>query len=116
MPENVHVQLIDDCYNCFNDGVTKIGKHIILCLFRKKLYILDFILVYEDRRATTIDELMISLPPSVNNEENDRLALALQKQKDRHRLFKRRFLGNLSKLGLLMETVCLNEYFLFNRK
>jgi hypothetical protein len=47
----------------------------------------------------------------VNSEESDRLALALQKQKDRHRLFKRRFLGNLSKIGLLMETVCLNKYF-----
>jgi hypothetical protein len=49
---------------------------------------------------------MVSLPPVVNNDENEKLALALQKQKDRHRVFKRRFLGNLSKIGLLMETVC----------
>ena len=25
MPENVNVQLKDDSYNCFNDGITKIG-------------------------------------------------------------------------------------------
>ncbi|CAF1002327.1 unnamed protein product [Adineta ricciae] len=88
MQENVNVNLIDECYNCFNDGVTKI----------------DFILVYEDRRATTVDELMLSLPPTVASEESDRIALAIQKQKDRHKLFKKRFLGNLSKMGLLMET------------
>jgi len=49
---------------------------------------------------------MVSVPPVVNNDENEKLALALQKQKDRHRVFKRRFLSNLSKIGLLMETVC----------
>jgi hypothetical protein len=47
---------------------------------------------------------MISSQPAVTNEENEKLALALQKQKDRHRLFQRRFLSNLSKKGLLMET------------
>ncbi len=26
MSENVHIQLIDECYNCFNDGITKIGE------------------------------------------------------------------------------------------
>ena len=93
MPENVNIQLLDDCYNCFNDGITKI----------------DYILVYEDKRATTVDELMVSIAPTVNSEESDRIAIALQKQKDRHRLFKRRFLGNLSKIGLLMETVCLKK-------
>lgn len=90
MLENVHVELIDECYNCFNDGITKI----------------DFILVYEDKRATTVDELMLSIPPSTINEENEKLAIALQKQKDRHKLFKKRFLANLVKIGLLMETVC----------
>ncbi len=69
--------------------------------------ILDYILVYEDKRATTVDELMVSIaPPTANNDENEKLALALQKQKDRHRVFKRRFLMNLLKKGLLMETVC----------
>ncbi len=52
---------------------------------------------------------MVPLPSIVNNDENERIAIALQKQKDRHRLFKRRFISNLSKLGLLMETVCLND-------
>jgi hypothetical protein len=52
---------------------------------------------------------MVPLSTVANNDENERLAIALQKQKDRHRLFKRRFLSNLSKLGLLMETVCLND-------
>ncbi|CAF1280566.1 unnamed protein product [Adineta steineri] len=88
MPEHAYVQLVDDCYNCFNDGITKI----------------DFILVYEDKRATTVDQLMISIPPTETTEEQDRIAIALKKQKDRHRLFKKRFLGNLSKIGLLMET------------
>ena len=106
MAENVYVKLVDDCYNCFNDGMTKIGTggHVTESGVRQ-LIVLDFILVYEDKRATTIDELMISLPPMANNEENDRIALALQKQKDRHKLFKKRFLGNLSRMGLLMETV-----------
>jgi len=27
MSENVHVELIDQCYNCFNDGITKIGRN-----------------------------------------------------------------------------------------
>ena len=49
---------------------------------------------------------MLSLPPTVASEESDRIALAIQKQKDRYKLFKKRFLGNLSKIGLLMETVC----------
>ncbi|CAF0838974.1 unnamed protein product [Rotaria sp. Silwood1] len=88
MSETVHIQLLDDCYNCFNDGKTKI----------------DYILVYEDKRTTTTDELVISLSTTMNNDENEKLALALQKQKDRRRLFKRRFLSNLSKIGLLMET------------
>ncbi|CAF4012929.1 unnamed protein product [Rotaria sordida] len=88
MSEPVQVQLLDNCYNCFNDGKTKI----------------DYILVYEDKRTTTIDELMISLPSTVNNDENEKLAIELQKQKDKRRLFKRRFLSNLSKIGLLMET------------
>ena len=69
-------------------------------------FFVDYILVYEDKRATTVDQLIVSLPPPGNNDENEKLALALQKQKDRYRLFKRRFLGNLSKIGLLMETVC----------
>ncbi|CAF4354157.1 unnamed protein product, partial [Adineta steineri] len=73
MPEHAYVQLVDDCYNCFNDGITKI----------------DFILVYEDKRATTVDQLMISLPPTETTEEQDRIAIALKKQKDRHRLFKK---------------------------
>ncbi|CAF2635710.1 unnamed protein product [Rotaria sp. Silwood2] len=88
MFETAHVQLLDDCYNCFNDGETKI----------------DYILVYEDKRTTTVDELMISFSATVNNDENEKLALALEKQKNRRRLFKRRFLNNLSKIGLLMET------------
>ena len=67
-------------------------------------FILDYVLVYEDKRATTVDELIVSVPqPTVAN--NEKLALALQKQKDRHRIFKRRFIENLSKIGLLMETV-----------
>ena len=74
------------------------------------LSISDYILVYEDKRATTVDQLMVSMPPAVNNDESEKLAIALQKQKDRHRLFKRRFLANLSKLGLLMETVCSNDF------
>jgi hypothetical protein len=49
---------------------------------------------------------MISLPPASINDESEKLAIALRKQKDRHRLFKKRFLANLSKIGLLMETVC----------
>ena len=53
---------------------------------------------------------MLTIPPTVNTEESDRVAIALQKQKDRHRLFKRRFLGNLSKIGLLMETVYVKRY------
>lgn len=66
----------------------------------------DYILVYEDRRATAVDELMVSIqPPTTTNEENERTNLALQKQKDRHRLYKRRFLSNLSRIGLIMETV-----------
>jgi hypothetical protein len=44
-------------------------------------------------------------PPAANNDENERLALELQKQKDQYRIFQKRFLGNLSKIGLLMETV-----------
>lgn len=57
---------------------------------------------------------MVSLQAPVgNNDENDKIAIALQKQKDRHRLFKRRFLANLAKLGLLMETVCLIKVTLF---
>lgn len=28
MSENVNVELIDDCYNCFNDGITKIGEEM----------------------------------------------------------------------------------------
>ncbi len=75
---------------------------------------LDYILVHEDKRAATVDQLMISLPPVVNNDENEKLAIELQKQKDRHRLFKRRFLSNLSKIGLLMETVC--SRFCFTKK
>ncbi|CAF3569598.1 unnamed protein product, partial [Rotaria sp. Silwood2] len=78
MFETAHVQLLDDCYNCFNDGETKI----------------DYILVYEDKRTTTVDELMISFSATVNNDENEKLALALEKQKNRRRLFKRRFLNN----------------------
>lgn len=31
MSENVQVQLIDECYNCFNDGVTRIGEEIYCC-------------------------------------------------------------------------------------
>ena len=65
----------------------------------------DYVIVHEDKRATTVDQLMMTPPPAVNNEESERLALALQKQKDRHRLYKRRFLANLSRIGLLMETV-----------
>jgi hypothetical protein len=49
---------------------------------------------------------MLSIsPPTGNSDENEKLALALQKQKDRHRIFKKRFIRNLSKIGLLMETV-----------
>ena len=65
----------------------------------------DYILVYEDRRATAVDQLMVSIQPATNNDESERMALALQKQKDRHRLYKRRFLSNLSRIGLVMETV-----------
>ena len=110
MSEIVNVQLKDDSYNCFNDGITKIGQRFsksarergrLSCTFSP----LDFMLVYEDKHATTVDQLMISLPPAANNDENERIALALQKQKDRHRLYKRRYLTNLSRLGLLMETV-----------
>jgi hypothetical protein len=67
--------------------------------------ILDYVLVYEDKRATSVDQLLIPMPTTVNNDENERIALALQKEKDRHRLYKRRYLSNLSRLGLLMETV-----------
>lgn len=70
---------------------------------------LDFIIVYEDKRATTVDELLIAVPTNAVNEESERMAMALQKQKDRNRLFKKRFLRNLAKLGLVMETVRLRE-------
>ena len=70
---------------------------------------LDYILVYEDKRATTIDELAMNIAPPVNNEENDKITLELQKQKTRHRMFKRRFLVNLAKVGLVMETVYFEE-------
>lgn len=112
MSENVQVQLIDECYNCFNDGVTKIGEEIV---FSRELIdvewkaFLDYILVYEDKRATTIDELAMNIAPPVNNEENDKITLELQKQKNRHRMFKRRFLVNLAKVGLVMETVDFEE-------
>lgn len=106
MPENVNVQLKDDSYNCFNDGITKIGLgNRSLRSFSPTSIPLDYILVYEDKRATTVDQLLISLTPVVNNDENEKLALALQKEKDRHRLYKRRYLSNLSRLGLMMETV-----------
>ncbi|CAF3489064.1 unnamed protein product [Rotaria socialis] len=88
MSESVHLLLQDDSFNCFNDGKSKI----------------DYILVYEDKDTATIDELILPMPPGVNSEENDRLTLALQKEKDKRQLFKRRFLSNLSKIGLLMET------------
>ncbi|CAF2057104.1 unnamed protein product [Rotaria magnacalcarata] len=88
MSETVHVLLQDDCFNCFNDGKSKI----------------DYILVYEDKHTGTIDELILPVPSGVNSEENDRAALALQKEKDKRQLFKRRFLSNLSKIGLLMES------------
>lgn len=55
---------------------------------------------------TIVDELVIGVSPTGNNDEIDQLALKLQKQKDRRRLFQRRFLSNLSRIGLLMETVC----------
>lgn len=53
----------------------------------------------------TIDELALTIAPPVNNDENEKIALELKKQKDRHRIFKRRFLANLRRIGLLMETV-----------
>ena len=65
-------------------------------------------LVYEDKIAATVDELVISMPIGGNTDENEKAAMALQKQKDRHRLYKRRFLANLSRLGLIMETVNLH--------
>lgn len=40
MSENVQVQLIDECYNCFNDGVTKIGEEI--CCWIERLRWNDF--------------------------------------------------------------------------
>ena len=52
---------------------------------------------------------MISLTTAVNNDESDKLTLELKKQKDKHHLFKSRFLSNLSKIGLEMETVRLNK-------
>lgn len=67
--------------------------------------ILDYVLVFEDKRAMTIDELAVTIAPPVNNDENEKIALELKKQKDRHRVFKRRFLTNLTRMGLLMETV-----------
>ena len=33
MSENIHVELRDECYNCFNDGKTKIGKNSLLLVF-----------------------------------------------------------------------------------
>ena len=108
MPENILVQLVDDCYNCFNDRATKIGmgNERERVARENQKSILNYVIVHEDKRATTIDQLMMTPPPAVNNEESERLALAIQKQKDRHRLFKRRFLANLARIGLLMETVC----------
>ena len=77
--------------------------------------ILDYVLVFEDKRAMTIDELAVTVAPPVNNDENEKIALELKKQKDRHRVFKRRFLANLTRMGLVMETVRF-EGFLIKRK
>jgi hypothetical protein len=36
MSENIQIQLIDECYNCFNDGITKIGEAFFFyCLINK---------------------------------------------------------------------------------
>lgn len=51
---------------------------------------------------------MTTLPTVTNSEENERLALEIQKEKDRRRYFQMKFLTNLSRLGLKLETV--NSY------
>lgn len=42
MSENVNVELIDECYNCFNDGITKIGKGNYFLILQKKNLINSF--------------------------------------------------------------------------
>ncbi len=39
MSENVHIQLIDECYNCFNDGITKIGEESFLMIDLKNDFV-----------------------------------------------------------------------------